>query len=185
MSNGKLFSQIRLASGLSMRALAKEAGVSVKAVWCLENGRGKASPLTLGKIATALGYGLEELEALLEKPAESSPVKSERPGPGPVPIPVPVDYVSVGQALNVRYQIQDSAVAVAERVAAPEVVVVVPMTVEELITWQDRIKSNEKRIEKLSAILSAAGLMAAFIISLFQDHFLNSAELAVLVLAGF
>lgn len=177
MSNGKLFSQIRLASGLSMRALAKEAGVSVKAVWCLENGRGKSSPLTLGKVATALGYELEELENLLEKPAEA-----------PAPAPVAVDYKSVGQALNVRYQLQDGAVpvpALAERVAEPEVVVVVPMTVEELITWQDRIKSNEKRIEKLSAILSAAGLMAAFIIWFLQDHFLNSAELAVLVLAGF
>jgi transcriptional regulator with XRE-family HTH domain len=178
MSNGKLFSQIRLASGLSMRALAKEAGVSVKAVWCLENGRGKSSPLTLGKVATALGYELEELEDLLGKPR-----------PAPALPPVAVDYKSVGQALNVRYQLQDGAVAVpalvAERVAEPEVVVVVPMTVEELITWQDRIKCNEKTIEKLSAILSAAGLMAAFIISLFQDHFLNSAELAVLVLAGF
>jgi transcriptional regulator with XRE-family HTH domain len=183
-----IFTDIRLASGLSMRALAKEAGVSVKAVWCMENGTSKTSVLTLGKVAKALGYELEELKSLIEG---EQPQEQPRQGAARGLL---VKYRSLGQALAGQEtgsqalaelsppdQELESGVAVQE----PEVVVVVPMTVKELCHWQKRVSDNEARLDRITAALSAAGLMATFFLFGLADFVFSFQDLAEQVFFNF
>lgn len=46
---------------MSVTKLATKAGLSANTLFCLQSGRRKASPLTLNKIATALGVEPEAI----------------------------------------------------------------------------------------------------------------------------
>jgi transcriptional regulator with XRE-family HTH domain len=51
---------LRQARGLSVRGLAKEAGVSTETIYSVEHGRRQPSVRTLGKIARALGVEVKD-----------------------------------------------------------------------------------------------------------------------------
>jgi len=53
--------ELRQARGLSIRGLAKEAGVSTETVYSVEHGKRQPSVRTLGKIARALGVEVKDL----------------------------------------------------------------------------------------------------------------------------
>jgi transcriptional regulator with XRE-family HTH domain len=53
--------ELRQARGLSIRGLAKEAGVSTETIYSVEHGRRQPSVRTLGKIARALGVEVKDL----------------------------------------------------------------------------------------------------------------------------
>ncbi|MCF1593623.1 helix-turn-helix domain-containing protein [Streptomyces muensis] len=74
---GARIRQARLARGTSLRALAREIGVSASLVSQIENGKSQPSVSTLYAITTALGISLESLfeagEATDREPAATSP----------------------------------------------------------------------------------------------------------------
>lgn len=129
--------ELRLAKGWSMRKLASEAGCSLKAVWSLETHATKPSLLTLGKISKALGQDLETFKNMVEATA---PGHNEDDPP---------KYRSVGQALD---QLPNNG---------PEMVVVVPMTVQEMDSMQKRLTQSEKELENIKTQLGAAGLLTS------------------------
>ncbi len=53
--------ELREAKGLSVRGLAREAGVSTETIYSVEHGRRQPSVRTLGKIARALGVEAKDL----------------------------------------------------------------------------------------------------------------------------
>ncbi len=60
--------KIRRSKGLSQRALAKSSGVSPSSIYEVENGRRKANPSTLRKLADALGVEVVDLLEVQERP---------------------------------------------------------------------------------------------------------------------
>jgi transcriptional regulator with XRE-family HTH domain len=61
--NPNRLKELRQARGLSVRRLAKEAGVSTETVYSVEHGRRQPSVRTLGKLARALGVEAKDLLA--------------------------------------------------------------------------------------------------------------------------
>ncbi len=57
----KKLREMRLARGLSVRGLAKEAGVSTETVYSVEHGKRQPNLTTLGKLARALGVNPGDL----------------------------------------------------------------------------------------------------------------------------
>ncbi len=55
--------ELREARGLSVRGLAREAGISTETVFSVEHGRRQPSMRTLGKLAQALGVEATDLFA--------------------------------------------------------------------------------------------------------------------------
>jgi len=55
--------ELRAAKGLSVRGLAREAGISTETVYSVEHGSRQPSIRTLGKIARALGVEARDLFA--------------------------------------------------------------------------------------------------------------------------
>ncbi len=53
--------ELREAKGLSVRGLAREAGVSTETVYSVEHGHRQPSVKTLGKLARALGVEARDL----------------------------------------------------------------------------------------------------------------------------
>ena len=53
--------ELREKRGLSVRGLAKEAGISTETVYSVEHGKRRPSMKTLGKIARALGVDPRDL----------------------------------------------------------------------------------------------------------------------------
>ncbi len=53
--------KLREAKGLSVRGLAREAGISTETVYSVEHGKRQPSVRTLGKIARALGVEAKDL----------------------------------------------------------------------------------------------------------------------------
>jgi transcriptional regulator with XRE-family HTH domain len=53
--------ELRQARGLSVRGLAKEAGVSTETIYSVEHARRQPSVRTLGKIARALSVEVKDL----------------------------------------------------------------------------------------------------------------------------
>jgi transcriptional regulator with XRE-family HTH domain len=52
--------ELREAKGLSVRGLAREAGVSTETIYSVEHGHRQPSVRTLGKIASALGVEVKD-----------------------------------------------------------------------------------------------------------------------------
>jgi transcriptional regulator with XRE-family HTH domain len=52
--------ELREAKGLSVRGLAREAGVSTETIYSVEHGHRQPSVRTLGKIARALGVEVKD-----------------------------------------------------------------------------------------------------------------------------
>ncbi len=65
----------RVSRGLTLDALAKQAGVSRMTIFNLEKDRAQANPVTLWKIAQALGISRKQL--LEESPAEGVAERGE------------------------------------------------------------------------------------------------------------
>jgi transcriptional regulator with XRE-family HTH domain len=59
--NTESFRRLRADRGLSVRALARAAGVSTETVYSVEHGKRQPSVRTLGKLAAALGVSIQEL----------------------------------------------------------------------------------------------------------------------------
>ncbi|MDP9475647.1 MAG: helix-turn-helix transcriptional regulator [Actinomycetota bacterium] len=59
--NPNKLKKLREAKGLSVRGLAREAGISTETVYSVEHGRRQPSVRTLGKIARALGVEARDL----------------------------------------------------------------------------------------------------------------------------
>ncbi|MFE9025489.1 helix-turn-helix domain-containing protein [Streptomyces iakyrus] len=78
---GARIRQARLERGTSLRALAREVGVSPSLVSQIETGKSQPSVSTLYAITTALGISVESLFDVREHAAASSP----GPSPGTVP----------------------------------------------------------------------------------------------------
>lgn len=64
---GPIIKAARLDRKLSLRAFAKEVGVTAPFIADIENGRRFPSPANLALIATALGLDLETLQKLDER----------------------------------------------------------------------------------------------------------------------
>lgn len=82
---GARIRQARLAHGTSLRALAREIGVSASLVSQIENGKSQPSVSTLYAITTALGISVESLFDAGESAAGAarSPVTAPRTAPDP------------------------------------------------------------------------------------------------------
>ncbi|PTH90146.1 XRE family transcriptional regulator [Streptomyces sp. A244] len=78
---GARIRQARLERGTSLRALAREVGVSPSLVSQIETGKSQPSVSTLYAITTALGISVESLFDIRESTVASSP----GPSPGTVP----------------------------------------------------------------------------------------------------
>ncbi|MGN9758458.1 helix-turn-helix domain-containing protein [Streptomyces sp. SD31] len=76
---GTRIRQARLAHGTSLRALAREIGVSASLISQIENGKSQPSVSTLYAITTALGISVESLFEAGET-AAASPVAAAAPG---------------------------------------------------------------------------------------------------------
>ncbi len=59
--NPNRLKELREAKGLSVRGLAREAGISTETVYSVEHGKRQPSVRTLGKIARALGVEAKDL----------------------------------------------------------------------------------------------------------------------------
>ncbi|MGW4751018.1 helix-turn-helix domain-containing protein [Streptomyces chartreusis] len=82
---GARIRQARLAHGTSLRALAREIGVSASLVSQIENGKSQPSVSTLYAITTALGISIESLFDAGEGTAATAvtaPATALTPGPG-------------------------------------------------------------------------------------------------------
>ncbi|MFF8352320.1 helix-turn-helix domain-containing protein [Streptomyces chartreusis] len=82
---GARIRQARLAHGTSLRALAREIGVSASLVSQIENGKSQPSVSTLYAITTALGISIESLFDAGEgiaATAATAPATALTPGPG-------------------------------------------------------------------------------------------------------
>ncbi|MFJ2003697.1 helix-turn-helix domain-containing protein [Streptomyces chartreusis] len=85
---GARIRQARLAHGTSLRALAREIGVSASLVSQIENGKSQPSVSTLYAITTALGISIESLFDAGEgtaAPAVTAPATALTAGPGAAP----------------------------------------------------------------------------------------------------
>ncbi|MGI5412855.1 helix-turn-helix domain-containing protein [Streptomyces chartreusis] len=88
---GARIRQARLAHGTSLRALAREIGVSASLVSQIENGKSQPSVSTLYAITTALGISIESLFDAGEggiataATAATAPATALTPGPGTAP----------------------------------------------------------------------------------------------------
>ncbi|WP_327592567.1 helix-turn-helix domain-containing protein [Streptomyces chartreusis] len=88
---GARIRQARLAHGTSLRALAREIGVSASLVSQIENGKSQPSVSTLYAITTALGISIESLFDAGEggiataATAVTAPATALTPGPGTAP----------------------------------------------------------------------------------------------------
>ncbi|MGW5470550.1 helix-turn-helix domain-containing protein [Streptomyces chartreusis] len=85
---GARIRQARLAHGTSLRALAREIGVSASLVSQIENGKSQPSVSTLYAITTALGISIESLFDAGEGTAATAvtaPVTALTAGPGTAP----------------------------------------------------------------------------------------------------
>lgn len=60
-AQGRLIYEIRIANGLSRRALAESSGVSCQAIFRIEMGEATASTYDIAMLARALGVKVEEL----------------------------------------------------------------------------------------------------------------------------
>ncbi|WP_328420817.1 helix-turn-helix domain-containing protein [Streptomyces sp. NBC_00443] len=89
---GARIRQARLARGTSLRALAREVGVSASLISQIENGKSQPSVSTLYAITTALGISVEALfeagETTTASPAAAAPVPCCTPSPLSPPTPV-------------------------------------------------------------------------------------------------
>ncbi|WCE00937.1 XRE family transcriptional regulator [Streptomyces sp. HUAS 31] len=89
---GARIRQARLAHGTSLRALAREIGVSASLVSQIENGKSQPSVSTLYAITTALGISIESLFDAGEGTAATAvkaPATALTAGPGTAPNPAP------------------------------------------------------------------------------------------------
>jgi transcriptional regulator with XRE-family HTH domain len=59
--NTETFRRLRAQRALSVRGLAREAGVSTETVYSVEHGKRQPSVRTLGKLAGALGVNVRDL----------------------------------------------------------------------------------------------------------------------------
>ncbi|MCZ4604009.1 helix-turn-helix transcriptional regulator, partial [Streptomyces sp. Lzd4kr] len=85
---GARIRQARLAHGTSLRALAREIGVSASLVSQIENGKSQPSVSTLYAITTALGISIESLFDAGEGTAATTvtaPATALTAGPGTAP----------------------------------------------------------------------------------------------------
>jgi transcriptional regulator with XRE-family HTH domain/quercetin dioxygenase-like cupin family protein len=86
---GARIRQARLAHGTSLRALAREIGVSASLVSQIENGKSQPSVSTLYAITTALGISVESLfdagESAAVSPATTASGSAPGTGPGKAP----------------------------------------------------------------------------------------------------
>ncbi|QKZ17120.1 helix-turn-helix domain-containing protein [Streptomyces chartreusis] len=90
---GARIRQARLAHGTSLRALAREIGVSASLVSQIENGKSQPSVSTLYAITTALGISIESLfdageggiATAATATAATAPATALTPGPGTAP----------------------------------------------------------------------------------------------------
>jgi len=80
---GARIRQARLAKGVSLRALAREAGVSASLVSQIETGKSQPSVSSLYAITTALGISVESLFEAGEA-AAAPPLAAATPAAGPV-----------------------------------------------------------------------------------------------------
>lgn len=139
MTNENLsVTDLRLAKGWSMRKLAKVADCSLKAVWDLENHNTKPSLKTLHKISKALDQDLGTFKHLVEATA---PANQDKPLTG-------YPARSLGQTLGRGEN------------SGPDVVLVVPMTPQEVDSMQKRLAENETNLENLKKQLGAAGYLS-------------------------
>ncbi|MFL6077172.1 MAG: helix-turn-helix domain-containing protein [Mycobacteriales bacterium] len=69
----------RLRRGLSLRALARDVGVSASLVSQIETGKSQPSVSTLYAITTALGIPVEDLFGTAEQPVDSTPALGQVP----------------------------------------------------------------------------------------------------------
>jgi transcriptional regulator with XRE-family HTH domain/quercetin dioxygenase-like cupin family protein len=87
---GERIREERLRRGLSLRALAREVGVSASLVSQIETGKSQPSVSTLYAITTALGISVEDLFGAAEQPAATA---------GPAPALGQVPSVAAGLAV--------------------------------------------------------------------------------------
>ncbi|MFF4501218.1 helix-turn-helix domain-containing protein [Streptomyces sp. NPDC001401] len=81
---GARIRQVRLAKGVSLRALAREIGVSASLVSQIETGKSQPSVSTLYAITTALSVSVESLFDAYEDEAAASPVLAASAAPATV-----------------------------------------------------------------------------------------------------
>ncbi|MGW6792084.1 helix-turn-helix domain-containing protein [Streptomyces chartreusis] len=97
---GARIRQARLAHGTSLRALAREIGVSASLVSQIENGKSQPSVSTLYAITTALGISIESLFDAGEGTAATSVTAVTAPSTAPAPGPAVALVAGPGTASN-------------------------------------------------------------------------------------